>query len=69
MVVNDDLCIFTFSFDDADRNLEKAGIDLIFLPDFESIVEIGVEYQGYLSPEGWREVMAWHEEPKTWREK
>jgi len=60
------MAIFTYGFDVADKNFQKAKIDLHTLSDYENLLT-QAEKSNYISSEETKLLTQWRKSPDTWR--
>ncbi len=61
------VAIFSYGFDVATDNFKKAGIDLITLSDYSSLIQTAAE-MGYVPEEDSKNLSQWRQDPKKWSE-
>lgn len=59
------VCIFTYGFDVARENFEKAGVKLISLSDYEHMLPNAVK-NAYVSAEDLATLQQWRQDPANW---
>jgi len=64
-VVEGMIAIFTYGFDVAQKNFEKANISLVCLSDFEHLLPVAVELN-YINANDLDEVKKWRSNPAEW---
>jgi orotate phosphoribosyltransferase len=60
------VCIFTYGFDIARENFEKAGVKLIALSDYEHMLPNAVK-NAYVSAEDLATLEQWRQDPASWK--
>lgn len=58
--------IFNYGFDLADKNFEKARVELTSLSDYESLIEQALD-TNYISEKNIETLKAWRENPAEWK--
>ncbi|EON76293.1 Orotate phosphoribosyltransferase [Lunatimonas lonarensis] len=61
------VCIFTYGFDIARENFEKAGVKLISLSDYEHMLPNAVK-NAYVSAEDLATLGQWRQDPANWKQ-
>lgn len=61
------VAIFSYGFDVARENFEKAGVELITLSNYETLIEIGAK-DGYIKPEELETLAQWRKAPSQWNQ-
>lgn len=59
------IAIFTYGFDQADKNFENAGIPLVCLSNYSNLIEEALN-QGYISEDQVASLEAWRKAPEQW---
>lgn len=67
-IVENCLAIFTYGMKEAEKGFKEAGINLITLTDFNTLMDIAVE-KNYIKPEEKEIILEWAEDPAGWEEK
>lgn len=60
------VAIFTYGFSTAKDNFSKAGVKLITLTDYHTLIDTGLE-SGYIQPEHLDQLKKWREDPQHWK--
>ena len=60
------LAIFTYNFNSAHENFDKANVKLTTLCNYHAVLQHALE-TGYISEEELKMLKKWHENPKTWK--
>lgn len=58
--------IFTYGFEHADKNFEYSGLPLVFLSNYDSLIEEALN-QGYISESQISTLKAWRRAPEQWQ--
>ncbi len=58
--------IFTYGFDVARANFERAGVALDTLSDYETMISLAAE-QGYVAPSDMETLRQWRQDPAGWK--
>lgn len=61
------VAIFSYGFDVARENFEKAGVELITLSNYETLIEMGAK-DGYIKPEELETLAQWRKAPSQWNQ-
>jgi orotate phosphoribosyltransferase len=61
------VAIFSYGFSLAEDNFRKAGVRLISLTDYHTLIESGLK-SGYIPPEHFDTLKKWREAPHLWRQ-
>jgi orotate phosphoribosyltransferase len=61
------VAIFTYGFSVAEENFRKAGVKLISLTDYHTLIDSGIE-SGYIRPEYIETLKKWREDPQGWKQ-
>jgi orotate phosphoribosyltransferase len=59
------VCIFTYGFDTADKNLKKAKCPIIALCDYDTLIDVAVEAK-YINESDVETLKLWRENPEAW---
>jgi orotate phosphoribosyltransferase len=61
------VAIFNYGFSVAEDNFRKAGVKLISLTDYHTLIDSGVK-SGYIQPEYLETLKKWREDPQNWKQ-
>jgi len=61
------VAIFTYGFDIAKENFEDAGVQLVCLSDYASMLPLAVEYE-YVTEDDLNTLEEWRKDPAKWRQ-
>lgn len=59
------IAIFTYGFEQADKNFEQAGVPLVCLSDYSKLIEEALN-QGYISEDEVASLKSWRKSPEQW---
>lgn len=59
------VALFTYGFPTAEENFAQAGVELITLSDYNTLIEVANEID-YISPEDVKTLMTWRTDPANW---
>ncbi|MEN8202020.1 MAG: orotate phosphoribosyltransferase [Bacteroidota bacterium] len=65
VVVRGMVAIFSYGFQVAEENFRKAGVDLITLTDYHTLIEMALQ-SGYIKEEQVELLKQWRTDPSTW---
>ncbi len=60
------VAIFTYGFATAQENFENAGVEVVTLSDYNTLIEVATE-QNYISSDDQETLKQWRKSPSTWK--